>query len=222
LDVMAWLDRVNVGFAKLQMMTDLGASEVVCGFGAGIVYLRYALSEIPSNLLLERIGARKTFARITILWRITSMATMFVKSPTSFYVLRFLLGSFEAGLFPGVVLYLGYWFPARIPPREVDGFRRSRKGSGRLLRIAEFLPGRRSRRAGPYAVGLFGERMVEWCVFADGIGCRMTPRPPLHTLKTAGTKARENAEVVEGWHDNRHALVTELGESEAGVLRFGR
>jgi sugar phosphate permease len=69
--VMAWLDRVNVGFAKLQMMTDLGFSEAVYGFGAGIVYLGYALFEIPSNLLLERIGARKTFARITILWGIT-------------------------------------------------------------------------------------------------------------------------------------------------------
>ena len=78
--VMAWLDRVNVGFAKLQMMMDLGFSEAVYGFGAGIVYLGYALFEIPSNLFLERIGARKTFARITILWGITSIATMFVKN----------------------------------------------------------------------------------------------------------------------------------------------
>jgi D-galactonate transporter len=120
--VMAWLDRVNVGFAKLQMMTDLGFSEAVYGFGAGIVYLGYALFEIPSNLLLERIGARKTFARITILWGITSIATMFVKSTTSFYVLRFLLGSFEAGLFPGVVLYLTYWFPARRRARMLAVF----------------------------------------------------------------------------------------------------
>jgi MFS family permease len=111
--VMAWLDRYNLGFAKLQMVKDLGFSEAVYGFGAGIVYLGYMLFEIPSNLLLERIGARKTFARITILWGITSIATMFVKSAIWFYVLRFLLGSFEAGLFPGVVLYLTYWFPAR-------------------------------------------------------------------------------------------------------------
>jgi MFS family permease len=79
------------------MMTDLGFSEAVYGFGAGIVHLGYALFKIPSNLFLERIGARKTFARITILWGITSIATMFVKTATSFYVLRFLLGSFEAG-----------------------------------------------------------------------------------------------------------------------------
>ncbi len=111
--VMAWLDRYNIGFAKLQMVKDLGFSEAVYGFGAGIVYFGYMLFEIPSNLLLEKIGARKTFARITVLWGITSIAMMFVKTAASFYVLRFLLGSFEAGLLPGVLLYLTYWFPAR-------------------------------------------------------------------------------------------------------------
>ena len=111
--VMAWLDRYNLGFAKLQMVKDLGFSETVYGFGAGIVYFGYMLFEIPSNLLLEKIGARKTFARITILWGITSIATMFVKTAAWFYLLRFLLGSFEAGLLPGVILYLTYWFPAR-------------------------------------------------------------------------------------------------------------
>src|ERR1700674_1950415 len=78
--VMAWLDRYNLGFAKLQMVTDLGFSETVYGFGAGIVYLGYMLFEIPSNLYLQKIGARKTFARITILWGITSIAMMFVKT----------------------------------------------------------------------------------------------------------------------------------------------
>src|SRR5215510_2093306 len=111
--VMAWLDRYNLGFAKLQMVNDLGFSEAVYGFGAGIVYLGYMLFEIPSNLFLERIGARKTFARITILWGITSATMMLVKTATGFYILRFFLGSFEAGLFPGVVFYLTYWFPAR-------------------------------------------------------------------------------------------------------------
>src|SRR5262245_32401719 len=96
--VMAWLDRYNLGFAKLQMVKDLNFSEAVYGFGAGIVYLGYMLFEIPSNLFLERIGARKTFARITVLWGITSIAMIFVKSATSFYILRFLLGAFEAGL----------------------------------------------------------------------------------------------------------------------------
>jgi len=120
--MMAWLDRYNLGFAKLQMVKDLGFSEAVYGFGAGIVYLGYMLFEIPSNLLLERIGARKTFARITILWGITSIAMMQIKTAAWFYILRFLLGSFEAGLLPGVVLYLTYWFPARRRALMVAGF----------------------------------------------------------------------------------------------------
>lgn len=109
----AWLDRYNLGFAQLQMAKDLRLSGAVYGFGAGIFYLGFAVFEIPSNLFLEKIGARKTFARIAILWGIASIGMMAVKTATWFYVLRFLLGSFEAGLFPGVVFYLTYWFPAR-------------------------------------------------------------------------------------------------------------
>ncbi|MHA7680115.1 MFS transporter [Cupriavidus sp. PET2-C1] len=111
--VLAWIDRVNVGFAKLQMLQDLQFSEAVYGFGAGIFFIGYFLFEVPSNLLLEKIGARRTLARITILWGFASMAMIFVKTPMQFYALRFLLGVFEAGFFPGVVLYLTYWFPAQ-------------------------------------------------------------------------------------------------------------
>ena len=111
--VLAWIDRVNVGFAKLQMLQDLQFSEAIYGLGAGIFFIGYFLFEVPSNLLLEKIGARKTLARITILWGLASMAMAYVTSPTSFYILRFLLGVFEAGFFPGVVLYLTYWFPAQ-------------------------------------------------------------------------------------------------------------
>ncbi|MGO4326217.1 MFS transporter [Cupriavidus sp. 2TAF22] len=111
--VLAWIDRVNVGFAKLQMLQDLQFSEAVYGFGAGIFFIGYFLFEVPSNLLLEKIGARRTLARITILWGLASMAMIFVKTPMQFYALRFLLGIFEAGFFPGVVLYLTYWFPAQ-------------------------------------------------------------------------------------------------------------
>ncbi|MGH9143732.1 MAG: MFS transporter [Thermoanaerobaculia bacterium] len=111
--VMAWMDRVNVGFAKLQMLADRGFSEAVFGFGAGIFYFGYLLFEIPSNLLLERIGARRTLARIALLWGVTSIAMILVKTATQFYIARFMLGVFEAGLYPGVILYLTYWFPAR-------------------------------------------------------------------------------------------------------------
>ncbi|MBF6989072.1 MULTISPECIES: MFS transporter [unclassified Cupriavidus] len=110
--LLAWLDRVNVGFAKLQMLDDLRFSEAVYGLGAGIFFLGYFLFEVPSNLLLERIGARRTLARIAILWGLASMAMVYVQTPTQFYALRFFLGAFEAGFFPGVILYLTYWFPA--------------------------------------------------------------------------------------------------------------
>jgi MFS family permease len=110
--ILAWIDRVNIGFAKLQMLQDLQFSEAIYGLGAGIFFIGYFLFEIPSNLLMERIGARKTLARITILWGITSICMMFVKTPLTFYVVRFILGICEAGFFPGVILYLTYWFPA--------------------------------------------------------------------------------------------------------------
>ncbi len=108
----AYLDRVNVGFAKLQMLDDLNFSETVYGFGAGIFFLGYFLFEIPSNLGLHRYGARRTIARIMIAWGVISAATLWVTTPMQFYVLRFALGAAEAGFFPGIILYLTYWFPA--------------------------------------------------------------------------------------------------------------
>ncbi|BDT57786.1 permease [Massilia varians] len=110
--VFAYLDRVNVGFAKLQMMSDLGFSEAVYGLGAGVFFVGYLLFEVPSNLIMLRVGARVWIARIMITWGIISGSMMFVTTPTSFYVLRFLLGVAEAGFIPAILLYLTYWFPA--------------------------------------------------------------------------------------------------------------
>ena len=110
--VVAYLDRVNVGFAKLQMGQDLGFSETVFGLGAGVFFLGYFLFELPSNLLMHKIGARIWIARIMITWGLMSAAFIFVKTPTQFYAMRFLLGLAEAGFYPGVILYLTYWFPA--------------------------------------------------------------------------------------------------------------
>jgi D-galactonate transporter len=110
--VAAYLDRVNVGFAKLQMLNDLRFSETIYGLGAGIFFIGYFLFEVPSNLLLHRYGARRWIARIMISWGLISAAMVFVKTPTSFYILRFLLGLAEAGFFPGIILYLTYWFPS--------------------------------------------------------------------------------------------------------------
>ena len=110
--VASYLDRVNVGFAKLQMLNDLKFSETVYGLGAGIFFIGYFIFEIPSNMILHRVGARLWIARIMITWGIISGAMIFVDSPTTFYVMRFLLGVAEAGFFPGVILYLTYWYPA--------------------------------------------------------------------------------------------------------------
>ncbi|MEO6322343.1 MAG: MFS transporter [Polaromonas sp.] len=109
--ILAWIDRVNIGFVKLTMLDDLKWSEAVYGLGAGIFFLGYFFFEVPSNLLLQKIGARKTIMRITIGWGLTSIVMMFVKTPAMFYFLRFLLGVFEAGFYPGIILYLTYWFP---------------------------------------------------------------------------------------------------------------
>ncbi|SDV50682.1 MFS transporter [Chitinasiproducens palmae] len=110
--IMAFLDRINVGYAKLTMQSDLQFSDQVYGLGAGIFFITYLLFEVPSNLWMERVGARLTFLRIMVLWGITSAASAFVTTPTQFYVARLLLGMFEAGFFPGVILYLTYWYPS--------------------------------------------------------------------------------------------------------------
>ncbi len=110
--VAAYLDRVNVGFAKLQMLGDLHFSETVYGLGAGIFFIGYFLFEVPSNIILHKVGARVWIARVMVSWALISAAMAFVNSPTTFYVLRFLLGVAEAGLFPGVILYLTYWYPS--------------------------------------------------------------------------------------------------------------
>ena len=109
----AFIDRVNIGFAALTMNKDLGFSPTVFGFGAGIFFLGYFLFEVPSNIVLEKVGARIWIARVMITWGIVSGAFAFITGDTSFYIARFLLGAAEAGFFPGIILYLSYWFPAR-------------------------------------------------------------------------------------------------------------
>jgi ACS family tartrate transporter-like MFS transporter len=116
------LDRVNVGFARLQMLKDLRFSEEVYSLGVSVFFLGYFLFEVPSNLMLRRLGARRWLARILISWGLISASMMFVTDPVSFYLLRFLLGLAEAGFFPGVVLYLSYWFPANERARAVSRF----------------------------------------------------------------------------------------------------
>lgn len=135
----AYLDRVNIGFAKLQMQSDLGFSDAVYGLGAGVFFLGYVLFEVPSNLLLPKVGARKTISRIMVLWGLTSSAMLFVRTEPAFYAMRFLLGVFEAGFAPGMIFYLTYWY--------------SRKRMAQVMAIVML--------AGPIG-GMFGGPLSTW------------------------------------------------------------
>ena len=120
--VMAFLDRINVGYAKLTMQQDLQFSDEVYGLGAGIFFITYLLFEVPSNLWMEKVGARRTLLRIMVLWGLASTATAWVTTPAQFYIVRLLLGAFEAGFFPGIILYLTYWFPSARRGRVTGWF----------------------------------------------------------------------------------------------------
>ena len=120
--ILNFLDRVNVGFAALEMNRDLGFGPAVYGFGAGVFFLGYCLFEVPSNLVLYRTGARIWIARIMVTWGLAASAMMLVHTPWSFYGLRFLLGVAEAGFFPGIIFYLTYWYPARDRARAYAWF----------------------------------------------------------------------------------------------------
>lgn len=120
--LVAYLDRVNVGFAKLQMLGDLHFSETVYGLGAGIFFIGYFLLEVPSNIIMHKVGARVWIARIMITWGIISAMTLFVRTPVQFYTVRFLLGAAEAGFFPGIILYLTYWFPSHRRAKMTGAF----------------------------------------------------------------------------------------------------
>ena len=128
----AYLDRVNVGFAKLHMLSDLQFSEAVYGLGAGIFFIGYFFFELPSNLIMHRVGARRWISRIMISWGLISAAMAFVTTPAMFYILRFLLGVAEAGFFPGIILYLTYWYPAERRGRIVSMFMAAIPVSGLL------------------------------------------------------------------------------------------
>ena len=109
--VLSYLDRANIGYAKQAYQAATGLSDAAFAFGAGIFFLTYAVFEVPSNLMLHRVGARVWLARIMVTWGLISAATVFAKSDTSFSVVRLCLGAAEAGFFPGSILFLTYWFP---------------------------------------------------------------------------------------------------------------
>ena len=159
--IVAWLDRVNVGFAGLQMNADLGFSSAAFGFGSGVFFLGYCLFEVPSNLVLHRVGARRWISRIMVSWGAISATMMFVRTAPTFYVLRFLLGAAEAGFFPGVVYYLSHWYPEGQRARAIAAFMTAVPVSGVV--------------GGPLSGalltlnGLFGLAGWQWLFLVEGI-----------------------------------------------------
>jgi sugar phosphate permease len=159
--VAAYLDRINIGFAQLQMKSALGFSDTVYGLGAGIFFLGYFLFEVPSNLILARTGARIWIARIMITWGFISSAMAIVQTPMQFYALRFLLGVAEAGFFPGVIYYLSQWFPAAARASAISRFMTAVAVSGII--------------GGPLSAALFkldgmsGLAGWQWIFVAEGV-----------------------------------------------------
>jgi len=157
----AYLDRVNVGFAKLQMAGDLSLSDEVYGFGAGIFFLGYFLFEVPSNLVLRRVGARIWIARIMITWGLLAAGMMFVQTAWQFYLVRFLLGAAEAGFFPGVVYYLAHWFPKAVRGRALS-----------VIYILGALAGVVIGALSPWLLSLDGEQGLhgwQWLFLVEGL-----------------------------------------------------
>lgn len=175
-----YIDRVNVGFAKLQMLDDLGMSETVYGLGAGIFFIGYLACGVPSNLILQRIGARRWVAVMMITWGLFSTALMFVQTPSSFYILRFLTGAAEAGFFPGIILYLTRWFPRARHGRVMTIFMSAIPVSGVLggpvsgWILSHFAAGQNGLAAWQWLFLLQGLPTVllgiaVWFVLSDGI-----------------------------------------------------
>ncbi|MFT3818980.1 MAG: MFS transporter [Rubrivivax sp.] len=160
--VIAFIDRINIGFAQLQMKQTLSFSNEAYALGAGIFFIGYFLCEVPSNLMLEKIGARKTLLRIMFCWGLVASALMFVQTPLQFYVLRFLLGVFEAGFFPGVILYLTFWYPSSRRGRVISIFMVAAS-------IGYLLAGPMSGAIMKYMNGVGGHHGWQWLFVMQGL-----------------------------------------------------
>jgi MFS family permease len=160
--LVAFVDRSNIGFAKLQFVKDLGLTEAVYGFGAGIFYLGYILFEVPSNLMLEKVGVRKTLLRIMTVWGVCSAATAFIATDWHLYILRFLLGAGEAGFFPGILFYLTLWTPAKRRARLTAMFMAS-------IGVSGIIGGPLSGAIMTHLDGVWGLAGWQWLFLAEGV-----------------------------------------------------
>jgi ACS family tartrate transporter-like MFS transporter len=204
--VVSYLDRVNVSFAKLTMNTAIGIDDGTYAFGAGIFFIGYFLFEVPSNLILERVGARRWIARIMLTWGLISSATAFVTGPASFVAMRFLLGLAEAGFFPGILLYLTYWFPSAERARVVGWFMVALPVSGL---IGSALSGELMRVQG---LGLDG---WQWMLILEGL--------PAVVLGVACLLFLPNGPADAGWlpDEEREWLTATLASERHDVARHG-
>lgn len=197
----AYMDRINISFASLQMNRDLHFSAAVYGFGAGLFFLSYAACEVPSNLLMVRFGARRWLARIMLTWGLLAVGMMFVRTPVEFYGMRFLLGAAEAGFFPGVIFYLSEWFPARLRARVISRFYIALPLSSTVMGAA----------AGPllHLQGRLGLAGWQWLFLVEGLPSVMFSAVLWRLL----TDKPKDAEWLSG--EEREWLVRELAREAA-------
>src|ERR1051326_8515625 len=199
--IWAWIDRTNLAIAALEMKQDLHLSSSAYGLGAGIFFLGYALFEVPSNLILVRVGARRWIARIAISWGLVATAMMFVRTPVQFYLVRVLLGVAEAGFVPGIIYYLNLWFPAR--ERGI--------ATARFM-IAAPLAGFLGNALGGWVLGLGGQLGLhgwQWLFLIEGIPSVALGVAALRML----TDRPEDAEWLS--NEQREWLVARLREGDA-------
>jgi MFS transporter, ACS family, tartrate transporter len=200
----SYLDRVNVGFAALQMVKGLRMSPAVFGLGGGIFFVSYFLFEVPSNLLLQKVGARLWIARIMITWGFLAAGTAFIVGPRSFYTMRLLLGAAEAGFFPGVILYLTYWFPSEYRARIVGMFTVA-------IPVSSFL-GSPISAALLGADGWLGLRGWQWMFIFEGAPAVLLGLLCLFVLSDKPSNARWLDSNEKGWLNGR--LEAEAGRSK--------
>ncbi len=203
--ILAFLDRANIGFAKDVYQADTGISNAAYALGAGIFFIGYALFEVPSNMILHRVGARLWLSRIMISWGLVSAAMMFAHTPTSLYILRFLLGVCEAGFYPGVLLYLTYWFPARKRARATGLFY---LGVPLSLVLGSPLSGWLLTHH-----GMFGLTNWQWMFVVEGLAASVVGVIALFYLTDKPAKAKWLTEA------EREALTAVLQEEERTKLQ---
>jgi len=215
--IVAFIDRINIGFAQLQMKQTLTFSNEAYAFGAGVFFIGYLLFEVPSNLLLEKIGARKTLLRIMFCWGLVASAMMFVQTPMQFYVLRFLLGAFEAGFFPGIILYLTYWYPGARRGKIISIFMTG-------TAIGYLIAGPSSGWIMKYMDGLWGHHGWQWLFVVQGLPASVLGVIVYLTLKDKPEQAdwltpSEKAALRDHMENDAHTVETASHGSFWALLR---